>query len=220
MNGVHDMGGMQGYGPIPIEQDEPLFHADWEKKVFAVTLAMGVGGKWNIDMARAARESIAPARYVSSSYYEIWFEGLLKLMLEAGLISRDELQEGAPSAPRSADFRVLKQDQIDALFFKGWPSHRTVEDKPRYAVGDQVRTRAMSPRHHTRLPAYCRDKTGVIVLAHGAHVFPDRQSQRLGEAPQWLYTVRFDAKAIWGEDSSAGFIHVDCWESYLVPALS
>ena len=94
MNSVHDMGGMQGFGPVRPEADEPVFHAVWEKRALALTLAMGATGQWNIDLSRSARESLPPALYLGSSYYQIWLTALENLMRERGLASADELQSG------------------------------------------------------------------------------------------------------------------------------
>jgi nitrile hydratase len=215
MNGAQDLGGMQAFGPINPHADESSFHADWERRVLAITLAMGATGKWNIDMSRAARESLPPAQYLASSYYEIWFEGLQKLLLNAGLATPDEIGTGASTAPPAPVPRVLKADQVAATLLRGSPVERPAKADARFRIGDIVQTRQMNPATHTRLPRYCRGKRGQIVLVHGVHVFPDTNAVGLGEQPQWLYTVRFDASDLWGADTTAASVCVDCWESYL-----
>ena len=218
MNGPQDMGGMQSFGPIAPEADEPLFHASWEPRVLALTLAMGAAGKWNIDTSRATRESLPPTLYLSSSYYQIWFEGLCRLLVDSGLASVDEIRHGASQHAPAPLPRVLAADQVSAALARGSPVERPASHDARFAVGDKVRTRQLNPSTHTRLPRYCRDKRGQIVAIHGAHVFPDTNAIGLGEQPQWLYTVRFDAFELWGAETTASSVCVDCWEPYLESA--
>jgi nitrile hydratase subunit beta len=215
MNGAQDLGGMQAFGPIRPEADVSVFHAEWECRVLAITLAMGAVGKWNIDMTRAARESLPPAQYLSSSYYEIWFEGLVKLLLRTGLATADEIGAGKSMRAAVTIRRVLAADEVNAALLRGSPVDRPAADSARFTVGDTVQTRQLNPRTHTRLPRYCRGRRGRIVVVHGTHVFPDANAIGLGERPQWLYTVRFDAAELWGTDTSAASVFVDCWEPYL-----
>jgi nitrile hydratase beta subunit len=215
MNGAQDLGGMQAFGPIRQPADVSLFHADWERRVLAITLAMGAVGKWNIDMSRAARESLPPAQYLSSSYYEIWFEGLKKLLLSTGLATAEEIRTGESRSAAASVPRVLMADEVAAALLRGSPVNRPAATGARFKVGDRVQTRQMNPSTHTRLPRYCRGRQGHIIAVHGAHVFPDSNALGLGEQPQWLYTVRFDAYELWGTDTTAASICVDCWEPYL-----
>ncbi|SEJ66295.1 nitrile hydratase subunit beta [Paraburkholderia diazotrophica] len=215
MNGAQDLGGMQSFGPVVHEADEPYFHADWERHVLALTIAMGATGKWNIDMSRAARESLPPAQYLSSSYYQIWFAGLRKLLINTSLATPDEIDSGQSRHPAAPLPRVLAADQVEPMLFRGSPASRPAPRAARFAVGDTVRTRLVNPTTHTRLPRYCRGKRGQIAAVHGAHVFPDSNALGRGEDPQWLYTVRFDAAELWGRDTTAASVCVDCWEPYL-----
>lgn len=215
MNGAQDMGGMQSFGPIAPETDEPYFHADWERRALALTIAMGSTGKWNIDMSRAARESLPPAQYLSSSYYEIWFAGLCKLLIDTGLATRDEIDSGVSQRAGAPVPRVLAADQVNPMLFRGSPVSRPEPYPACFAVGDAVRTLTLNPSTHTRLPRYCRGKRGRIVAMRGAHVFPDSNALGRGEDPQWLYTVRFDAVELWGKDTTASSVCADCWEPYL-----
>jgi nitrile hydratase len=218
MNGAHDMGGQMGFGPIEEEPDEPWFHAEWEKRAFGITLAMGPTGAWNVDMGRQARESLPPAEYLSSSYYEIWAKGLEKLVLQTGFVSDDELQAGRSLTPGRPVKRTMKPEEVLRTLTVGAPSVRPATTPARFAVGDLVVTRNMHPRGHTRLPRYARAKHGVIERVHGAHVFPDSNAQGHGEAPQWLYTVRFTGSELWGQDADPKVtISIDAWESYLEP---
>lgn len=218
MNGAQDLGGMMGFGPVMPEADEPVFHADWERRAFALTLAMGFTGRWNIDMARHARECMAPARYLSSSYYEIWLEGLVRLLLERGLVSGEELAAGQGLLPAAEGVVALPASGVAGALERGGPAERAATAPARFAPGDAVRARVMHPQHHTRLPRYLRGKAGRIVAVHGAHVFPDSNAHGAGECPQWLYGVRFEGAEVWGADTTASSICADCWESYLEPA--
>ncbi|MFM0240846.1 nitrile hydratase subunit beta [Paraburkholderia phytofirmans] len=217
MNGAQDLGGMQSFGPINPDNDASPFHADWERRVHATAIAMGATGKWNIDMSRAARESLPPAQYLSSSYYQIWFEGLKKLILSTGLATADEIESGESRTQAAPIPRVLMAKDVSAALFRGSPVDRPAGAEAKFAIGDWVRAREMNPSSHTRLPRYCRGKRGHIVAVHGAHVFPDANALGLGEQPQWLYTVRFDGAELWGGDTTAASVCVDCWEPYLEP---
>jgi nitrile hydratase len=215
MNGVHDMGGAQNFGSVAPEPDEPRFHAPWERRAFALTLAVGGARRWNLDQARSARESLPPAQYLASSYYRIWLDGLVVLMLERGLVTHAELADGRMHEAPARPFGVLTADKVAAALARGGSTARTVAGEARFRVGDAVRTREINPSTHTRLPRYCRGKRGTVVMPHGAHVFPDANARGNGEDPHWLYTVRFTGAELWGADTSASAVHVDCWEPYL-----
>jgi nitrile hydratase subunit beta len=219
MNGAQDLGGMMGFGPVEPEEDEPVFHAEWERLVFALTLAMGATGAWNLDASRHARESLDPARYLSSTYYQIWLEGLARLLREAKLATPEELATGRMAAPPAPLKRVLAAADVDRALAAGASTDREPPAPARFRAGDRVRARNMHPFGHTRLPRYVRGRTGEIVQVNGAHVFPDSHAHGLGEDPQWLYTVRFTARELWGEDRNGGdAVHADLWEPYLDPA--
>lgn len=220
MNGVHDMGGQQGFGQVLIEKHEPLFHAPWESRAMAVTVAMGASGQWNIDLSRAARESLPPSIYLSSTYYEIWIRALEKLMLERGMVTPAELASGQMSAPPAPVNRVLTRKTVDAALKAGSPTQRPIDQPGLFKVGQQVRARNMHPQGHTRLPRYVRGHVGTIVRVHGGHVFPDGHTLRatppFNVPVEWLYTVVFDGTSLWGENSDPTVeVTVDAWESYL-----
>jgi nitrile hydratase len=225
MNGVHDMGGMHGFGPVPLEDHEPLFHAPWERRALGLTLAMGATGQWNIDQSRSARESLPPATYLGSSYYRIWILALERLMARRGLVTEEELTAGqlrTPALP-AATARALRHENVDAALARGTPTERPATSPARFAVGDRVRALNRHPASHTRLPRYVRGHVGTVVLVHGAHVFADSHAasapgQAFDEAPQWLYTVAFGGQDLWGTDAEPGLrVSVDAWESYLEP---
>lgn len=219
MNGPQDLGGAMGFGPIAPEKNEPIFHAEWEKRALALNLAMGAAGQWTLDATRHARESLPPAQYLSLSYYEIWIAGLEKLMLERGLVTRGELAAGRMETPPKPVKGKLTADRVPIALARGRSTMRETTALPRYAIGNRVRTRNKHPATHTRLPRYLRGHQGEIVLHHGAHVFPDTNAHGKGEAPQHLYTVRFSALDIWGDDHPpTDSISADLWEPYLEPA--
>lgn len=216
MNGPHDMGGMQCYGSVEIEADEPIFHDDWEKKALALTVAMGFTGSWNIDLSRQARERLSPTFYLSKSYYQIWLAGLEALMLERGMVTGSELQSGTLEQAGRPLKQVLSGKDAAAALAKGGPVDREAEVPSRFQIGDKVRTRNINPQGHTRLPRYAREKAGVIASVHGCHVFPDTNAAGDGEDPQWLYSVAFEARELFGAHAEAGNqVMVDCWEPYL-----
>ena len=220
MNGVHDMGGMQGFGRVMPEPDEPLFHAPWESRAMAVTVAMGASGQWNIDLARSSRESLPPAIYLSSSYYEIWIRALEKLILERGMVTASELSSGHMHDSPLPVARVLKLDTVDAALTAGTPTLRKTTSTPRFALGQLVRARNMHPQGHTRLPRYVRGHTGKVVMVHGAHVFPDSHVDQalppFNTHAEWLYTVMFDGPELWGDAADPQLqVSVDAWEPYL-----
>lgn len=210
-----DLGGSTGHGPIGLEHDGVLFHHRWEARVLALTLAAGAPGGWNIDTSRRARE-ILP-NYSELSYYEIWMAALERLVVDHGLVSPAELADGHAATPGEPTRRVLTADQVAAALTRGGPADRQSNGPARFAVGDRVATRAGSVDHHTRLPAYVAGREGTVERVHGAHVFPDTNAHGLGEQPQWLYTVVFDATDLWHDAASDQRVSVDAWESYLSP---
>lgn len=209
MNGVHDMGGMHGFGPVTPEPDEPVFHAEWEGRVLALDLAMRATGEWGVDEARFAREREPPAEYLAETYYERWLGGLERLLLERGLVSEEELTAGrslTPGRPLPGKVSVAS-------------SRREPSRPARFAVSERVRARNINPPGHTRLPRYVRGHVGTVTRLHGCHVFPDASAHGLGDDPQWLYVVVFDAGELWGADAQPGStVSVDAFEPYLEPA--
>ena len=216
MNGAQDLGGMMGFGPINPEKDEPLFHAPWEKRALAVTLAMGATGSWVLDAGRYARETLPPAEYLSSSYYEIWIKGLTKLLLANDLVSVHELSGNAAIAPGKPVKRVIQAADVPAALARGTRCDRPVTQPARFADGAAVRAKNVHKTTHTRLPRYVRGRTGTVVSSHGMFVLPDANAHGLGENPEWLYTVRFSGTELWGEEADPSLtVMVDLWESYL-----
>jgi nitrile hydratase beta subunit len=217
MNGVHDMGGMHGMGPIQPEHEEPVFHARWEGRVFAMVRAMGAWGKWNIDASRYQRELIPPADYLRMSYYEKWLAGLLELIVKKGLVTREEIASGRASSREPHEAQpALTAAKVAPFTAKGSPANRATSTAPLFQPGDAVRARNINPEGHTRLPRYARAKRGVIDRVHGPFVFPDTNAAFQGESPQHLYSVRFPARELWGDQAAAqDSVYIDMWESYL-----
>jgi nitrile hydratase subunit beta len=221
VNGAADVGGMMGFGPVMTEPEGEYFHAEWERRALALTLASGATGRWSIDASRYARESLPPVQYLSSSYYAIWIAALERMLVAAGLVGTDELDQRRSLRPGAPVPRVLTAADVPAVLAAGSPYDRPVDAPARFAVGDRVRNRVMHPRGHTRLPRYARGKLGVVTRVHGAHVLPDTNAHGAGEHPQWLYSVRFAARELWGEDAEPDLtVSIDAWEGYLDPVTS
>jgi nitrile hydratase beta subunit len=219
MNGVHDMGGMHGMGPIETEKNEPVFHHSWEGRIFAMNRAMGAWQKWNLDASRHSRELIHPAEYLRMSYYERWVAGLVELIVKSELATRTEIESGRPAAHSVKAVPPMTPDKVAALVAKGMPASRNVNVTARFQVGQRVRARNMHPAGHTRLPRYARGRTGTVERDHGVFVFPDSNAHFLGEKPQHVYSVRFAARELWGEQAAAkDSVYVDLWDDYLEPA--
>ena len=213
MNGAHDCGGMMGFGPVVAEQDEPVFHAAWEARMFALMSAVGDVGGWTLDDDRAACESMNPGHYITSSYYEHWLSGLDMLLRRHGLATAEEMATGRAASAAKPVTPTAAEAVWPAVTAPG-SYRRDVTATPAFRLGDRVRTRHLNPAHHTRLPRYLRGHIGEIIACHGAHVFPDSNVQGLGEDPRHLYTVRFAAAELWGRPTR-DVIHADLWEPYL-----
>jgi nitrile hydratase len=219
MNGVHDMGGMQDMGPVQAEKNEPFFHAPWEGRLFALRRGMGAWRKWNIDVTRHDVELVPPVDYLRLSYFERQFVAFLETLARSGLVSRAELESGTPAQGSPKATPALTVEKASVLVAKGIPTSRDVAVTPRFRAGDHVRARNMHPVGHTRLPRYARGKLGAITRDHGVFVFPDTNAHFLGEKPQHLYSVRFTARELWGQQASArDSVYLDMWDDYLEPA--
>ena len=220
MNGAHDMGGMQGFGPVVAEADEPVFHAEWERRMFALQLATGALGRWNIDMGRAVRENQPPARYLASSYYEIWLHGVSTLLLQAGIVTPGELASGVAERPAEPALRErrLPPERVAPALARG-DKFRMEEGKPaRFAVGDAVRVLNRHPEGHTRAPRYVRGHVGTVLRDHGLFVFADA-SARGEKIGRHCYGIGFLARDLWGDEAPVrDRVFVDLWDDHLEPA--
>lgn len=225
MNGVHDMGGMHGFGPVEPEPNEPVFHEPWEGRVYGLGTASIEPLSPNLDASRAALEQLPPALYLASSYYERWLARIERRLIASGRITAEELEERVayfrehPDAPvaRHEDPAIVRRalGRFDPIRER---LHRPDGEQPRLSEGDYVRTKNIHPKHHTRLPRYARGKLGVITKVHGSHDFPDTNAHGLGANPNGLYRVRFEAEELWGPDAEGrGAVYIDLWERYLEP---
>ena len=222
MNGVHDLGGMHGFGPIAREADEPLFHTEWEAHVHTLGELIFDNRYFSVDAFRYGIERMDPAHYLRASYFERWLTSIESILIEEGLLTGDELDartaflrqhpDTAPPRRSGAEsLRLARNEHAD-------PS--LPPSMPRFAVGDAVVARNIHPPGHTRLPRYARGSRGIIQRLHGPMTFPDTNAHGLGEHPQPLYNVRFDGRELWGDSAERGqTVSLDLWESYLEPAL-
>jgi nitrile hydratase beta subunit len=215
VNGVHDMGGMQCFGPVEPEPNEPVFHSDWEARVLALNRALGYARAWNIDMSRAAVENLPPEVYLTRSYYEKWALRMERLLLDLELVDADELAAGRALRPGKPLPRKLAAADVAAALTRG-SYGRTPGAPARFKAGDQVRTRNINPATHTRLPRYARGRVGTVECVRGCHVFPDSVAIGKGENPQWLYTLRFEGRELWGENCDPNLkVSIEAFEPYL-----
>jgi nitrile hydratase len=218
MNGVHDMGGMDGFGKVEVEPDEPPFHQAWEGRVLAMQRAMGYAGAWHIDDSRFAQETLPPKVYLGASYYWRWALGIQQNLLKRGLVTQDEIAAGHSLRPAKPMPRKLTPEVVGAVMTRG-SYFRQQQGPARFKPGDRVRAKNIHPAGHTRLPRYARGKLGTVELIHGCHAYPDSVASDRGDDPQWLYTVVFDGREIWGADADPTLkISIDAFEPYLESA--
>lgn len=224
MNGVHDLGGMHGFGPVEPEANEPVFHHAWEKTAFGMMVGTMAQGFYNVDEFRYGIELMDPVEYLGSSYYEHWLATIERNLVNKGLVSRAELEarirdlSAHPDqpAPRRND-PAFAERVLNVV--RGGGSTARDPVTPRFTVGDPVLTRNINPHGHTRLPRYARGKRGVVDRIHGTFVTPDTSALGQGENPQPVYGVRFTAQELWGEHAEPNeLVYIDLWESYLEPA--
>lgn len=221
MNGAHDLGGMDGLGPINPEPEtqEPVFHADWERKVLALTLASGALGQWSIDAARHARENRHPLDYLSSRYYELWLKALEKQLVENGLVTADELRSGRAERRVTPDdgLKVPDREAIAAGLARGRSYKLDTALEPRFKAGQQVRVRNAHPPGHTRAPRYARGRIGTVREDYGVYIFADKSAHGIEEG-QHLYSVAFSARELWGpQGAAADRVLIDLWDDHLEP---
>lgn len=220
MDGIHDLGGRQGFGAVDPEIDEPVFHGRWEALVFTLTrTARAAGALQNTDQFRFAVERIDPIAYLTQGYYGRWLGGLESLLIEAGVLSTDAITSrlvalGGDPADRIAARPDPARKPFAAPAESG--ARRPLTNPPRFEVGETVRTTSIPFAGHTRLPAYARGRLGRVVAWHDGWVYPDSNAEGRGEQPQHLYTVAFNGTELWGSSGDAGvLLHLDLFEPYL-----
>jgi nitrile hydratase subunit beta len=219
MNGVHDMGGMHGFGPIVREENEPLFHAPWEAQVRAMMVIARSRGYFTIDAFRYGIERMDPAHYLRAPYFERWLASTERNLLENGFLTSDELDDRTEYFRRHPE--AIRPRGVVTTPMPEPPDESVHSPLPasQFAVGDAVITRNIHSPGHTRLPRYARGKRGIVQRLHGPQIFPDTNALGLGENPQPLYSVCFDARELWGDSAEPRqTVSLDLWESYLEPA--
>jgi nitrile hydratase len=218
VDSIHDMGGMDGFGKVEVEANEPVFHAPWEGRVLAMSRAMGYSGAWHIDHSRYAQEQLPPATYLTVSYYKRWELALERNLVERGYASPEEIEAGHALTPPKPVDRVMTPDVVKRGLTRA-SFYRQQQYPARFKIGDKVRTKNIHPKTHTRLPRYARGKVGVIEMCHGCHMYPDSVAVDQGDNPQWLYTVVFESRELWGPDADPTLkVSIDAFEPYLDPA--
>lgn len=222
MNGIHDIGGMEGLGEIRQVENEPRFYEDWERTAFAILLGMAAQGYWNLDEFRHGFERMNPVHHFTAGYYAKWLSSSSTLLVEKGVIDKDELDQRTEMYKKNPNKEIPTRkdpelvEQVKQLVKHGGSTEREVTFNPKFYVGQKVKTKNIHPSGHTRLPRYARDKYGVINEIYGAHVFPDASAHGKGDNPEYLYSVKFDGYELWGEEKRET-VYLDLWDSYLMP---
>jgi nitrile hydratase subunit beta len=218
MNGVHDLGGMHGFGPIVRDPNEPLFRTDWEEHVHTIGELLLEHRYVTVDAFRYGIERMEPAHYLRAPYFERWLATIELILIENGLLSDDELDDRTEYFRQYPEATPPGSGVIAPVREVRQKSNAPAPAASRFAVGDTVVARNAHPRGHTRLPRYARGKRGTIQRLHGPQIFPDTNALGLGEHPQPLYNVRFEARELWGESAEPDqVLTLDLWESYLEP---
>jgi nitrile hydratase len=219
MNGIHDMGGMHGFGRLPLEENEPVFHQAWEGRVLATNLALSPHLGSNTDRFRFLIESMPPEQYLNSSYYERWLTSMLAACAEHSILSAEELaaiERGEAPAPAEAHASAIPASAIRHIVTGGEAAIRDYQGDALFSIGQSVQARNLNPPGHTRLARYVRGKTGEIIADNGNQVLPDDNGMQQGATLQRLYTVRFSARELWGDAANPrDSVCLDLWESYL-----
>jgi nitrile hydratase subunit beta len=215
MNGIHDMGGMQGLGSLRYEKNEPVYHAEWESRVDAMDAAMQATGK--IPGARRTIEEKIPAvDYLRMSYYERWFTAMIERLVAARLATRAEIESGRPAERNASSVRAVSATEAVAFRTRNQSSRQNIELVPQFQIGQRVRARNINPVTYTRLPRYARGRSGTVASIRGVFTMPDADG---GGKAQNLYSVRFSARDLWGEKAAPqDAVYIDMWDGYLEPA--
>ena len=216
MNGIHDLGGLQDMGPVQHERDEPVFHAVWEGRMYGINSSLRAIGKWNLDAWRHQIELLSPVQYFQGSYYERWLAINEQLLVKHGLVTPTELATGTPDPNAAKVTPALTAAGATNRLGRGIPSSHDPKVPAKFKVGRHVRARNMNPLGHTRLPRYARGRVGTIAHDHGVYTFPDTNAHFKGQKRQHVYSVRFSARELWGDQASPrDSVHLDMWEEYL-----
>jgi nitrile hydratase len=216
MNGVHDMGGQQGMGPVRYEKNEPVFHARWEGRIYAMNRAIRAWRKWSLDTDRHELELMPPVDYLRMSYYERWVWRLERQLVKHGLVTRQEMESGKATPGSARATPPLTLETSSRWLSRGIASSQDPGVRPLFEVGQRVRARNINPTGHTRLPRYARGKSGIVTRDHGVYVFPDTNAHFQGEKRQHVYSVQFSARELWGDSVlPRDSVYIDMWDNYL-----
>lgn len=224
MNGVFDLGGTDGIGPIDPPANEPVFRAEWEKSAFTMFAALFRAGWFGVDEFRHGIEKMDPAVYLKAPYYEHWLATFEYHGQRTGKLDIDELDRRTQYYLENPDASLPEHEQsqelldfVNAVVPVGAPAKRPTDKEPRFKVGDVVRMSTDVPFGHTRIAGYVRGKVGTVIAHHGSFIYPDTAGIGLGENPEHVYTLRFEGTELWGEkyaepNTSTTF---DAWDPYL-----
>ncbi|MFQ5659907.1 MAG: nitrile hydratase subunit beta [Gammaproteobacteria bacterium] len=217
MNGIHDLGGMDNLGPIVREQDEPVFHEDWERQIFSLTIALMASGYFQTDEIRRTIELIPPARYLQASYYERWLHGLERILVEKEILTRGEIDTGNPQRRKGGTvLPPISKENIQYAMTNNLPVNLDMDLEPGFAIGDHIIAKNINPFHYIRLPRYIRGKRGIIERDHGIFALPDTIPDGGPDKPQHVYNVRFSAQELWGADASPqDSVYIDLFDDYM-----
>jgi nitrile hydratase beta subunit len=218
MDGIHDLGGREGFGPIVDKADDKAFHADWEMRAFGMKQASAAAKSWTIDWFRHSRELTDPVDYLMRPYFDQWLTTLAAQMIDEGYLTLDEIKAGAATFAAKPGLPPQTVEGARAIVKRPRSFVVSVNAAPRFALGAAVRCRLDGAPGHTRLPQYVRGRAGVIHAHHGGHILPDASAHG-EERGEHLYTVSFASSDLWPEAKGSGDrVFVDLWESYLEPA--
>lgn len=216
MDGVHDLGGMQNFGPVEREDDEPVFHDDWEGLVFAYTLASLGAGYCKVDELRRSNEMMPPAEYLAARYYEKWLFALEGILKEKNVLTPDEIASGKSLRDDGLSLPPASPEKVLFAMTNPMPASLSIDVPPRFKQGDEIVAKNITPSHHTRLPRYIRGRRGTVETDHGVFHLPDTNAHGGPEKPQHVYSVRFDARELWGAQAPArDSVHIDLFDDYM-----
>ena len=219
MDGVHDLGGMDNFGPVIAEVNEPVFHEDWERKIYSLTLAILPAGYCKIDEMRRTTENIQPAAYLQAKYYQKWLLALESILLEKDILTQEEIETGQSiRAEGGVVHPAVPKEMMQFAMTNPVPASLDLDIEARFQVGDEIIAKIIHPQHHTRLPRYIRGKRGIIEQDHGVFLLPDTNAHGGPDKPQHVYTVRFAARELWGDEANAlDTVCIDLHDDYMDP---
>ena len=217
MNGIHDLGGMDNFGPVKAEENEPVFHDDWERTIYSLTNALIPAGYFCVDEIRRTVETIPPAQYLQAKYYEKWLYALEMIALEKDILTKEEIMTGQSVRKEGGNVRpAVTKEMIEYAMTNPIPVNLDVDIPAKFKAGDKIIAKNIHPLHHTRLPRYIRGKRGLVEHDHGIFLLPDTNAHGGPDSPQHVYTVRFTARELWGEEAPAkDSVCIDLFDDYM-----